>query len=88
MSKNTMKSSATDNAWIEIEEIGQKITIVRDALRVGSWAVAYQSNTIGDLDEMAAFFEVVDHYMGEMEHKCAVMASELLDEKKAREGAA
>ena len=88
MSKNVMKSSATDSAWSEMEELGQKIAVVRDALRVGNWAVAYQSNTIGDLEEMTAFFEVVDHYMGEMEHKCAVLCSELLNEKKAREGAA
>lgn len=87
MSNLNMKSSpAIGDAWNQVEDIGVQIGIIRNALNVGNWAIAYQDGAIGGIkEEMADYFHILDHYLGEMEQKCMGICNTLLEEKKSRE---
>lgn len=86
---NMNTSSVNENAWNQIEDVGIQIGMVRNAMQVANWAIAYQDGTVGGIgEEMADFFCIVDSYLGGMEHKCATLCAELLEEKKSREAVA
>ena len=75
--------------WIQIEDLGVKISQVRNALKVGSWALFDQDDRIGGCaEEMNDYICIVNHYLESLEEGCQEISTSLLEKKKAAEGVA
>ena len=86
---NGNKSLPNTDEWIQVEDLGVRMSQVRNALKVGSWALFDQDDRIGGCaEEMNDFIYIVNHFLTDMEDTCQEISSSLLKKKKAEEGVA
>ena len=86
---NGNKLLPNEEEWIRVEDMGVKISQVRNALTVGSWALFDQDDRIGGCaEEMNDFICIVNHFLTDMEDTCQEISTSLLNRKKAAEGVA
>ena len=75
--------------WIQVEDLGVKMSQVRNALLVGSWALFDQNDRIGGCaEEMNDYIFIINHFLEGMEGACQEISTSLLNRKKAAEGVA
>lgn len=78
-----------EDEWIRVEDLGARMSQVRNALKVGSWALFDQDDRIGGCaEEMNDFIYIVSHFLTDMEDTCQEISASLLKKKKAEEGVA
>ena len=75
--------------WIQVEDLGVRMSQVRNALKVGSWALCDQDDRIGGCaEEMNDYIYIINHFLEDMEDACQEISTSLLNKKKAAEGVA
>lgn len=86
MDKNALP--VQDTPWMAVEDVGLKISMVRNALLVGSWALNDQNDCIGGCaEEMGDYFYILREFLETLETNCDNISTKILNEKK-KEGAA
>ena len=89
MSKNQTTQKTNEEEWIQIEDMGVKVSQVRNALKVGSWALFDQDDRIGTCaEEMNDYILIINHFLEDMENSCQEISTSLLNKKKAAGGVA
>ena len=86
MDKNTLPIQNTP--WMAVEDVGCKISMVRNALLIGSWALNDHDGCIGGCaEEMGDYFSILREFLEKLETNCDDISTQLVNEKK-KEGAA